>query len=376
MGDLTRIRADDIVVGEEILWDVFDSQDKLLLRKGTRIESQHQLDALMERGMFLHGNGRGGWENEGKPEVEALSPFDLIDAAQLRLERLFGRIGSEPDFPLRVLEIAGAIQQAVARDVEASLGRLLIDGHPRYAIRHSMHAALICEVIAKYQGKPEEERLPMLAGALTMNVAMLQLQDQLQSRREPLTAAQREEVRRHPALAVEMLKAAGVADPVWLDGVLHHHECLDGSGYPQGLKGSEISYVAQLICLADIYDARISTRDYRPAKPPGQALKEIFLSRGQRVNPTLASILIKELGIYPPGCFLLLANGEIAVSIRRGDGPQTPIVQSVVGPRNNLLSIPIRRNTAKPEFAIKDIVSQEQASVKVNCDRLWGYRSD
>ncbi len=372
MGDLTRIRTGDIVVGEAILWDVFDSQDKLLLRKGNRIESQHQLDALMERGMFLHGNGRDE-SGADRPEAEELSPFELVDTAQLRLERLLGRVAGEPDFPSRVLEIARSIQQAVARDSEAAMGRLLIDGHPRYAIRHSVHAALICEIVARRQGRSEEERLPMVAAALTMNVAMLQLQDRLESYREPLTEELREELHRHPVLGAEMLKAAGVADPVWLDGVLHHHECLDGSGYPQGLRGGEISYVAQLIYLADLYDARISAHDYRPAVSPGQALKEIFLSRGERVDPVLASILIKELGIYPPGCFLLLANGEIAVSIRRGESPQTPIAESVVGPRNNLLSIPLRRDTSRPEFAIKEIISQARASVKVNCDRLWGY---
>ncbi len=374
MADLTRVKGGDIVVGEALQWNAYDANGKLLLHKGVVIESQSQLDALIARGMFLYGVDRGR-EEEWKPEVEELSPFDLMDGAQDSLERLFGRMADVPDFPAHVLEVAAIVQQAVAKDVEAAMGSILLEGHPRYSIRHSMHAAVICEIVAKFQGKPEAERLPIIAAALTMNVAMLHLQDKLQSRKEPLDEKLREEVRTHPARGVERLKAAGVSDPAWLDGVLHHHECLDGSGYPKGLKGEEISYGAELIYLADIYDARISARDYRPARPPSLALKDIFLSRGRQVDATLAAVLIKELGIYPPGTFLLLANGEIAVAVRRGSRPDAPEVQSVVGARNNVLSIPLRRNTALAEFAVKEVITQSRAGVKVKRNLLWGYKS-
>jgi HD-GYP domain-containing protein (c-di-GMP phosphodiesterase class II) len=203
---------------------------------------------------------------------------------------------------------------------------------------------------------------------------MLHLQDQLQHRREPLTQAQRDEIHQHPQRGVEMLRGAGVTDGVWLDGVLHHHESLDGSGYPGGLREGEISACAQLIHLADLYAARVSARDYRPGKPPSQALREIFLSRGQSVNATLAAVLIKELGVYPPGTFVRLANGELALAIRRGAAPDAPIVQSLVGPRGNLYVIPIRRDCGKPGLAVKEIVPQAEVDVKINRNLLWGYQ--
>lgn len=373
MAEMTRLKMSDIVVGEALQWNAYDANGKLLLHKGVVIESPNQLEALIARGMYLFGADRGT-EEERAPEVEELSPFDLIDGAQGSLERLLGRMADEVDFPDRLLEIAAIVQQAVAKDVEAAMGSILLEGHPRYSIRHSMHAAVICEIVAKFQGKSDEERLPILAAALSMNAAMLFLQDKLQSRKEPLDQKLREELRTHPERGVERLKAAGVTDPVWLDGVLHHHECLDGSGYPQGLKGGEISYAAKLIYLADIYDARISSRDYRPARPPSLALKDIFLSRGQKVDATLAAILVKELGIYPPGTFLQLANGEIAVAVRRGGKPDTPVVQSVVGARNNVLSVALRRNTALAEFTVKEVITQSRAGVKVNRNLLWGYK--
>lgn len=373
MAELTRVKGGDIVVGEALQWNAYDANGHLLLHKGVVIESQSQLDALISRGMFLYGADKGK-EEERPPEVEELSPFDLIDGAQVRLERLIGRTSDEPGFPDRVLEIAATVQEAVAKDVEAAMGSILLEGHPRYSIRHSMHAAVICEIVAKFQGKSDQERLPIIAAALTMNTAMIFLQDKLQTRKEPLDDKLRQELHTHPARGVERLKAAGVTDPVWLEGVLHHHECLDGSGYPQGLKGGEISYGAKLIYLADIYDARISAREYRAARPPSLALKDIFLSRGQKVDPTFAAILVKELGIYPPGTFLLLANGEIAVAIRRGDKPDTPVAQSVVGARNNVFTTAQRRNTALAEFAVKEVITQSRAGVKVNRNLLWGYK--
>lgn len=373
MADLTRVKTGDLVVGEALQWNAYDAHGNLLLHKGVVIESQSQLDALIARGMFLYGTERGK-EEEREPEVEELSPFDLIDGAQGSLERLLGRMADEADFPVRVLEVAAVVQQAVAKDVEAAMGSILLEGHPRYSIRHSMHAAVICEIIAKYQGRSDSERLPIIAAALTMNAAMHYLQDKLQTRKEPLDEKLRQEVHTHPERGVERLKAAGVTDPVWLDGVLHHHECLDGSGYPGGLRGEEISYGAKLIYLADIYDARISARDYRPARPPSLALKDIFLSRGKQVDATLAAILVKELGIYPPGTFLQLANGEIAVAVRRGSRPDAPVAQSVVGARNNVFTTAQRRNTALAEFAVKEVITQSRAGVKVNRNLLWGYK--
>ena len=131
---------------------------------------------------------------------------------------------------------------------------------------------------------------------MTMNLAMLELQQLLCSQRMAPTTAQRRDIERHPELGIDLLKSAGVTDEIWLAAVRDHHERLGGGGYPFGITnpGEE----AYLIQTCDIFSAKVSPRAARAPATAQEAARALFMqAQGGAPNP-YATTLIKEVGIF------------------------------------------------------------------------------
>ena len=369
-----RIREEDIRLGEPLPWPVYDRQGVLLLRKGYVIGNRSQLQALVARGLYTGGNP--GPQPPSPAEGSAVrSPFHIFDAMQVRLRRICEDIkaGAPGELPLRVPQFCQDLQRLCRMDADAVLGAVHLIHEGRYTIIHALHTAILSELFLRVMGISDEDRVPILAAALTKDVGMMDFQDTMYSQAAPLTEAQRAQVRQHPGRSVAMLEAIGVIDGLWLDTVLHHHERLDGSGYPDGLVDEDIFFPVRVLAIVDIYGALIKRRAYRGALTAREALRDLFLERAGAVDTNLAKIFIKELGIFPPGAFVRLRNSEVAVVTHRGKNGGAAIVQTVVGPRGAPLPKPIRRDTGADEFSIREIVIRDGA-VLIDPHLLWGYR--
>jgi HD-GYP domain-containing protein (c-di-GMP phosphodiesterase class II) len=200
---------------------------------------------------------------------------------------------------------------------------------------------------------------------------MLRLQQALYHQQTPLNAQQQAEVRAHPARAVEMLRSYGVNDGAWLEMIKHHHEKVDGSGYPANLRNDEISLGGKLIMLCEAYCATISPRAYRPGLRADQTIAILQKAKGTSVDARMTDTLIQMMGRYPPGSVVRLANGEIGIVARRN--PEAlPTVSSVINASGFPLMTPVSRNPNNhPAHAIKEMLPiQGLASVK-NFAKIW-----
>jgi hypothetical protein len=121
-----------------------------------------------------------------------------------------------------------------------------------------------------------------------------------------------------------------------------------------------------------VYLAKISPRSFRQGKPPNIAAKEMLQEKG--MSQALASIIIKEIGIYPPGSYVKLANGEIAVVTERGEQVHTPQVYSLLNPNGMPLGEPVPRDTNSAAFAVSSIVPRNKVMVTVNRTKLFGKK--
>jgi HD-GYP domain-containing protein (c-di-GMP phosphodiesterase class II) len=369
-----RINMSDIQVGKQLPWNVYDSHGQLLLKKGYFVEHPSQVEALVERGLFVEtspSSPRG--PDDASREKETPSVLRLINLANKRLEKLLFGLNHEPEFPEKLQEVAKAVIFAADLNPDIALACILLNQQAGgYPIQHSIDTAIISILIARSMKVAPEEVLTLTAAALTMNVGMIHYHAQLQRKQGTLSAEEIERIHQHPQEGVRMLESAGVRDPNWLACVLAHHENEDGSGYPSGKKGCDIPRNAKLISLADRYCARISTRDFRKPAFPKVVLRDIFLASGKGIDPTLAGHFVKELGIYPPGALVRLNNGETGVVTKKGESTTTPIVHALVGPRGVPLSIPVKRDTASEMFAIKETLSEEEANVRFSMHQVWG----
>lgn len=372
-----RISASDLQVGGALPWDVRDKQGKLLLNRGHVVSSTIQLERLIAEGMVTdeapHGAQHGGAAGKPAAEPQISSVVETLDSCLHRLSQAVLQLHSAPElFATRIIEIARMVHKACKQNRDIALAWIVLKQDNRYSITHSLDTAIITEVVATGLGHDPEYRQHCVCAALTMNLSMLELQDQLQKQIEDLNEEQRSRVRSHPRESMELLKAAGVSEQVWLDIVLHHHEQADGNGYPDGLLFESISEAAKLVQLADLYCARVSPRAYRASVQSNIALRDIFLERGKAVDPLIAAHFIKEIGIYPPGTVVKLTSGEIGIVSHQAGKSNAPVVHALVGPRGAPLATALRRDSSLEQYSIRDVIDARKLGLRVNMVTIWG----
>jgi len=362
-GNYQRVSPKDIRLGEPLPYAVYDSTGMLLLQAGFVINTIKQRDVLIANGCYAQSDGKHARPAHPTLPVAAVneehSSFEMFDLLKIRLKRTFdlyksGGLGD--DFVPRVEGIALTIQEACTHDTDSALANLHLDYDTSYAVIHHLQAAMLCELIGKKLGVPDESRLPLIKAGLTHDIGLLDIQDFLDQQVSPLTPLQRERVTRHPIDSEKILTTLGVRDAAWLEPVRHHHERLDGTGYPDGRSGDAVKLPTRVLAIADIYSAMVRDRPYRKAMVSTEAMRKLMLEQGEKSDNRLISMMIKEIGVFPPGATVRLANGDVAVVKKRTANTACPLVFSFVKPNGMPMLTPLQRDTAHEQFRIEGMV--------------------
>lgn len=354
-----------MTVGQPLPFNVRDHDRSLLLARGHVIEHEAQLEALLERGALVDLEElqsarerlrRAPREHlprlwhEGMTRIGAalMNPGadGFANALDDASDVVLGLVERDPDL---------AIFQVLTRDANADVA---------YGAQRALHTAICSQLVAQRLGWEAATLERVFKVALTMNLSMLELQGELARQRGAPTAAQRAELLTHPMRSVEMLMQAGVADDDWLQAVARHHEQEDGSGYPSGR--SDVGELASLVRRADAYTAKLASRSHREALLADQAGRQMFM---QDPGHPMTAALVKEFGIYPPGCTVRLAGGELAIVVARGASLTTPIVACLTSASGAALASPQRVDTALAGHAVKAVVG-ERSDARLPLEKL------
>lgn len=371
---IRKITAADLTLGMLVPWNVYGENGVLLARKGHMIASANQLDYLIERGSF---------EDPGEPKPEVREPDSALrklDAAYLESHTLLQAVAlgmAPPGLRRKLEDVVTLITAAVELSTDIATASILHNQRQAsYPARHSVNTAIVALVMAKARERSPQETMTVMLAALTMNVGMLDHHQRWHDSHAALDATDRARMLAHPEHSVRLLRQAGIADEAWLDCVLQHHENEDGTGYPLGKSGAQIAPLSKLIAQADRYCARVSERTYRKTMTPNAALRDILLESRSTLHSSLASILVRELGIYPIGTYVRLINGEIAVVSRRGLQSTTPHVESVIGPRGAPLEVFLKRDTRGDLHGIREVLTNAQVAAMqaspLRMEQVWG----
>lgn len=368
-----RLEDTDIKVGEVLPCDVFDAQGRLLVRVGQIIASERSVQRLLDAGVF----GDPGWNEPTSDRPRGPGHLSVFVHC---LEIRAGLTGTCKQLteggPARgivddVVALARSLDTLCLADADAMLGTILWQRVPAYAVRHQVNSAIVTALLMQARKWDDSQRIPVLCAALTMNVAMLDLQDALYAQREDLTPDQRATIRAHPAETVEILARAGVTDQTWLQVIEQHHEAIDGSGYPRSLAGDAVNVGAQMLSAADRYCAMVSERAYRPAAPANVALRQIFQSQGKSLDAVIAALLVREIGMYPPGTAVLLANGERGIAIKRTLNASQPTVRCVLNASGKRLGSLPKRQTSHDSHRIVEVLPLSKLPSDLKPEALW-----
>jgi HD-GYP domain-containing protein (c-di-GMP phosphodiesterase class II) len=310
-------------------------------------------------------------EQEPPPSV-----LHQLNLSNRRLERLLQNLRNERNAEDELREIAHDVIQAVKLNPDIALATIFLNQIAgTYAVRHCIETAVVLVVMARSMGKSEAETLTLTAAALTMNVGMLRHHEAFQNKNTPLSSEEMAIVRRHPEDSAGLLKDAGIQDEEWISCVLLHHENDEGSGYPAGVASPEVTMNAKLLSLADRYCAQVSARNYRRSVLPDQALRNLLEDKAAPADPTLLQHFQRELGDFPPGCLVRLANGEIGVVSQRLAGGDVVHVHCLRAPDGAVLSPAALRRTIDESCGIAEALSEDQAAIRFSMKQIWGAQA-
>ncbi len=169
-----------------------------------------------------------------------------------------------------------------------------------YTSGHSTRVSRYALLIAEKLGLSSKERHQLYLASMLHDIGKIGVPDELLNRPGRLSDEEMERVRNHVQLGASMIEMLGEMHPI-VPLIRHHHECWDGSGYPDGLRGEEIPLISRIIAVADMYDAMTSDRPYRKRRSQMDAVEEIQRCAGTRIDPRVAEAFLAVLKeISPP----------------------------------------------------------------------------
>ena len=235
-----------------------------------------------------------------------------------------------------------------------------------YSATHAMLVSVICGLAAReVLNWPANVEAMVCKAALTMNLGMTELQDQLAVQTEPVTPAQRKRIDEHPARSVEKLMALGVTDAIWHQAVAQHHTQAPG---PLRTR-TPAERLARLIQRADMFAARLAPRASRLPMTPSAAMQACYFDENRQIDEAGAA-LIKAVGIYQPGSFVKLINDEVGVVVRRGQNTATPKVAVLINRSGMPTGEPMVRDTSVGDYKVVASIPHRDVRVQINLERL------
>lgn len=383
-------------VGHPLPVSLRDASGHLLLPRGALLADEAQREQLLARGVYVDVADSVQFRKALAGKVDSMVRSnallgqiaqalpDAADCAPGRPQRLADPASAWHDlvmrtrallhdpaadeFAARTARLDRETMDLLAADTDASLLTLVHATTQElrgYSATHALLVMVVCELAARHLAWPPDWRPALRRAALTMNLAMSSLQDQLALQDSPVTPRQREQIDGHPLSGAERMRAMGVTDELWLQAVEHHHASVPGP-----LADLQASLqLARLIQRADIFAARLAPRRMRQAMAATAAAKAAYLDENQQADAA-GSAIIKAVGIYPPGSFVRLASQEVAVVLRRGRRANEPLVASVLSRSGTPLGEPVLRDTRMKPHEVTAGVAPHDVKLRLHLQRL------
>lgn len=319
--------------------DVFSTAGVLLVRKNTLIVSRHI--RLFRR--------------HGIKSIPVLQTAPVPQQVQRRLEKIDPSIGEKYEEQFERMTAVFTADQLTRRQklqdaldyfdtllepirTSRSIFRTMqqLKGHDQYTYRHSINVGILCALIAEVNGLSDERVLEAGRAGLIHDIGKLFISEDIIRKPERLSEEEFREVKKHPIHGADMLQEYETI-PYLHSAVLSHHERLDGSGYPEGAAGEQLSEAARITAIADVYDAVTSDRSYHQGATPftGMKILEEEMYKGKLCSILGIPFLHYMIRTYT-GTQVLLSDGRIGHVVQI---PQAHIDQPLIFTSNQVINL-------------------------------------
>ena len=265
------------------------------------------------------------------------------------------------------------ISDSVTRNPGALISLARLKTADDYTYMHSVAVCALMVALAKQINLNEEHTRSAGMAGLLHDLGKAAIPLDVLNKPGKLTDEEFAVVQSHPVQGFLMLQESGSVEDAVLDACRHHHEKMDGSGYPDKLKGEQISLIARMTAICDVYDAITSDRPYKSGWDPAESLRRMAEWTKGHFDPRLFQAFVKSIGIYPVGSLVRLTSGRIGVVTEQGAQSLTaPKVKVFFSTKSDLRIPPAMVDLAEPGCAEKIVAREDPEKWKFpDLNELW-----
>ena len=289
-------------------------------------------------------------------------------------------IMSQPDAAVEAAdEIVSEMVGTLMVDQDTTLHLVNMKGKSESAYFHAINVSILALMLGKQLGLDEKQLHKLGTGALFHDLGHIEVPDKVLRKTEPLNRTEEEVYRMHPIFGERLAGRIGSIPPEAVEVIAKHHEMVDGSGYPKGLKGDQISDLTQIVSVVNTYDNLCNKADADKSHTPYGAMSILFAKEKQKFDEEKLTAFITNMGVYPPGTVVKLSNDSIATVI--SINPSTLLSPNVMVydpqiPKNEALIIDLMEEDLKIVGGLRRSSLPEEVLDYLNIDENVNFYFD
>lgn len=209
------------------------------------------------------------------------------------------------------------ISLSIMRNPNALIGLARLKSTDDYTYMHSVAVCALMVALAKQLGLSKEQTRDAGMAGLMHDIGKMAVDQSILNKPGRLTDEEFVAMKLHPQSGHQILLQAGITNETVLEVCLHHHEKIDGTGYPHGLKGDQISLYTRMGAICDIYDAITSDRAYKSGWCPAESLRRMAEWCNGHLDEKVFQAFVKSIGIYPIGTLVRMTSGRLGIVVEQ-----------------------------------------------------------
>ncbi|MDL2252701.1 HD-GYP domain-containing protein [Ruminococcaceae bacterium OttesenSCG-928-I18] len=330
------ILAEELESGMTLAQDLFLSEDDAspFISRGI-ILNDYVIEKIKKRGFRnAYVENASGEKEERASTPQSLPVLDpeLRDEALDTLEDMFTTFSSE-DVHEAAVQVVKRLDKVVDQMVDSILSErnALVNindlkSYDDYTYHHSLSVAVLALSMGHRLGYNHKRLNELGMCAMMHDIGKTAIPVEIIRKTTRLDSNELNLIKTHSTAGYSYLTKANIGNEDIWQGVLGHHEKMDGTGYPYGLKGKDISEWSRIISVADVYDALTSNRPYRKPMEPAEAIEYIMGGSGSSFDFDMVQALVKKIDLYPVGSRVELSNGKFA-EVVDNENQMRPIIR-------------------------------------------------
>ncbi len=318
--------ADDVLV--------FERSNVRLLKKGSPL-SQKYIDGLIRfgvSGVYVKDEVTGDIMPSApvidtKTKTKTLQNLEWIYNSSTETEKK-----NNKSYIKNIDNTVVELMKLIRESKENSINISDLKAYDEYTYHHSLSVAVISIGLGMQLGLSEDELHKLGFGAIMHDIGKMNIPREIINKPGKLTEYEFGEMKKHSLYSEAYLQDNAIDDPEIYNSVMAHHEKVDGTGYPFGLKDKDIHLYAKIMSVADVYDALTSSRPYRDPEVPTMVAEYIMGNCGIAFDMDVVRSFISKIEFFPVGSFVELSNGKKAIVVENRKSRLRPVVKEVEPP--------------------------------------------